>query len=144
MALAPPPNRDPIGSSPGRVMPSLVDTFVPVFRCRMVPLGSMDHVMQTEFSVSTSSTSSLETSQKKKRTSWIFRISIWISLMQNVYRMIYWFLIFVALKTISWIYREYFITIIYLHSLDGGFCSDPQFRNWVLAQLPVEIFKHWK
>ena len=44
---------------PGHVIPSLVDTFVPVFRCRMVPLGSMDHVMHTEFSVSTSSTSSL-------------------------------------------------------------------------------------
>lgn len=44
---------------PGHVMPSLVDTFVPVLRCRMVPLGSMDHVMHTEFSLSTSSISSL-------------------------------------------------------------------------------------
>ena len=44
---------------PGHVIPSLVDTFVPVLRCRMVPLGSMDHVMHTEFSLSTSSISSL-------------------------------------------------------------------------------------
>lgn len=38
-------------------MPSLVETLVPVFRCRMVPLSSMDQVMHTESS--TSSTSSL-------------------------------------------------------------------------------------
>ena len=41
------------------MIPSFVETLVPVFRCRIVPLGSMDQVIHTEFSLSTSSSSIL-------------------------------------------------------------------------------------